>query len=72
MYLIHYLGFPQDAPGWLRWCRERGLLLIEDAAQAWLASVGGRPLGSFGDMAIFSFYKAVGVPEGGRCSAVDR
>jgi dTDP-4-amino-4,6-dideoxygalactose transaminase len=65
LYLIHYLGFPQDAPGWLRWCRERKLLLIEDVAQGWLASVAGRPLGSFGDMAIFSFYKAVGVPEGG-------
>ena len=65
LYLIHYLGFSQDAPGVLRWCRERKLLLIEDVAQSWLASVGGRPLGSFGDMAIFSFYKAVGVPEGG-------
>ena len=65
LYLIHYLGFPQDAAGWLRWCRERELLLIEDVAQSWLASVGGRPLGSFGDMAIFSFYKSVGVPEGG-------
>ena len=65
LYLIHYLGFPQDAPGWLRWCRERNLLLIEDVAQSWLASLGGRSLGSFGDMAIFSFYKSVGVPEGG-------
>jgi dTDP-4-amino-4,6-dideoxygalactose transaminase len=65
LYLIHYLGFPQDAPAWRRWCRERGLFLIEDVAQGWLASVDGRPLGSFGDMAIFSFYKAVGVPEGG-------
>jgi dTDP-4-amino-4,6-dideoxygalactose transaminase len=65
LYLIHYLGFPQDAPAWRRWCRERGLLLIEDVAQGWLASVDGRPLGSFGDLAVFSFYKAVGVPEGG-------
>ncbi len=65
LYLIHYLGFPQDAPAWRRWCLERGLLLIEDVAQGWLATVDGRPLGSFGDMAIFSFYKAVGVPEGG-------
>jgi dTDP-4-amino-4,6-dideoxygalactose transaminase len=65
LYLIHYLGFPQDAPAWRRWCRERGLLLVEDVAQGWLASANGRPLGSFGDLAIFSFYKAVGVPEGG-------
>jgi dTDP-4-amino-4,6-dideoxygalactose transaminase len=65
LYLTHYLGFPQDAPGWLRWCQQRGLLLIEDAAQAWLGSVQGQPVGSFGDLAIFSFYKTIGVPEGG-------
>lgn len=65
LYLIHYLGFPQDAPGWLAWCRERGLLLIEDTAQGWLGSIEGRPLGSFGDLAIFSFYKSIGVPDGG-------
>ena len=45
LHLIHYLGFPQDAPAWRRWCDERGLLLIEDAAQAWLSTVGGRPVG---------------------------
>jgi dTDP-4-amino-4,6-dideoxygalactose transaminase len=65
LYLIHYLGFPQDAAGWLSWCRQRGLLLIEDVAQSWLATASGRPLGSFGDMAIFSFYKVIGVPQGG-------
>jgi CelD/BcsL family acetyltransferase involved in cellulose biosynthesis len=65
LYLTHYLGFPQDAPRWLDWCRQRGLLLVEDAAQAWLASVEGRPVGSFGDLAIFCLYKTVGVPDGG-------
>jgi CelD/BcsL family acetyltransferase involved in cellulose biosynthesis len=64
LYLIHYLGFPQDAVRWRRWCDERGLLLIEDAAQAWLATVGDRPLGSLGDLAIFSFYKSFGLPDG--------
>jgi dTDP-4-amino-4,6-dideoxygalactose transaminase len=65
LYLIHYLGFAQDSRSWLRWCRERGLLLIEDAAQAWLASTGGQPLGSFGDLAVFSLTKTLGVPDGG-------
>ncbi|HET8651939.1 MAG TPA: DegT/DnrJ/EryC1/StrS family aminotransferase [Gaiellaceae bacterium] len=64
LFLIHYYGFPQDAPRWRRWCDERGLLLIEDCAQAWLASHDGRPLGSFGDLAIFSLYKTFGVPDG--------
>lgn len=64
LYLIHYLGFPQDGERWRSWCDERKLLLIEDAAQAWLGSWGGKPLGSFGDMALFCLYKSFGVPEG--------
>ena len=64
LLLIHYLGFPQDAPRWRRWCDERGLLLIEDAAQSWLTSWDGRPSGSLGHVAVFCLYKTVGVPEG--------
>jgi hypothetical protein len=64
LYLIHYVGLPQDAGRWRRWCDERGLLLIEDAAQAWLANAGGGPAGSFGDAAVISLYKAVGLPDG--------
>src|SRR4029453_17398202 len=45
LYLVHHLGFPQDAPGWLAWCRAGGLLLVEDATQAWLGTVDDRPLG---------------------------
>jgi dTDP-4-amino-4,6-dideoxygalactose transaminase len=65
LHLIHYLGFPQDAARWRAWCDARGLLLLEDAAQAWLGSSGGRPLGSYGDLAIFCAYKTFGVPDGG-------
>jgi dTDP-4-amino-4,6-dideoxygalactose transaminase len=65
LHLIHYLGFAQNAPRWRGWCEERGLFLIEDAAQAWLGSLEGRPLGSFGDIAIFCLYKTFGVPDGG-------
>ncbi len=64
LYLIHYLGFPQDGARWRRWCDERGLLLLEDAAMAWLATRDGRPTGSHGDLAIFCLYKTVGVPDG--------
>jgi perosamine synthetase len=64
LYLIHYLGFPQDARRWRDWCDERGLLLLEDAAQAWLATDDGLPLGSVGDLSIFCLYKTVGVPDG--------
>lgn len=65
LLLIHYLGFPQDAERWRGWCDERGLLLIEDAAPAWLTSIGDEPVGSFGDLSIFSFRKTCGVPDGG-------
>jgi perosamine synthetase len=64
LYLIHYFGFPQDCSRWRAWCDEHGLLLVEDAAQAWLASIEGRPVGSFGDLAIFCLYKTVGLPDG--------
>lgn len=65
LYLIHYLGHPQDGARWRRWCDERDLLLLEDAAQAWLAAVDGQPVGSFGDLAIFCLYKSFGLPDGG-------
>jgi dTDP-4-amino-4,6-dideoxygalactose transaminase len=65
LLLIHYYGFPQDARRWRRWCDDRGVLLLEDCAQAWLASDDGRPVGSFGDLAIFSLYKTFAVPDGG-------
>jgi dTDP-4-amino-4,6-dideoxygalactose transaminase len=64
LYLTHYLGLPQDAARWRAWCDERGLLLIEDAAQAWLGSRDGRPLGSHGDLSIFCLYKTFGLPDG--------
>jgi dTDP-4-amino-4,6-dideoxygalactose transaminase len=63
--LTHHLGFPQDAARWRRWCDERGLALIEDAAQAWLARSADRPAGAYGDVAIFSLYKTFGLPDGG-------
>lgn len=64
LYLIHYLGFPQDVHRWRRWCDAHDLLLIEDAAQGWFGTIDDRPMGSFGDLSIFTFYKTVGVPDG--------
>ena len=64
LYVIHYLGIAQDVKRWRRWCDERGFLLIEDAAQAWLASSDGLPVGTLGDLAIFCFYKTFGFPDG--------
>jgi perosamine synthetase len=65
LYLIHQLGFAQDAARWRRWCDERGLLLIEDGAQAWLSARDGRQMGTDGDLALFCVYKVFGVTDGG-------
>lgn len=37
-------------------CKERGLILIEDAAQSIGSELNGKKAGSFGDMAVFSFH----------------
>jgi CelD/BcsL family acetyltransferase involved in cellulose biosynthesis len=62
--LIHYLGFPQDAGRWRQWCDARGVLLVENCAHAWQASTGLSPVGSFGHLAVFAPYKALGLSEG--------
>jgi dTDP-4-amino-4,6-dideoxygalactose transaminase len=69
LYLIHSLGFAQDGPRWRRWCDERGLLLIEDAAQSWLSAREGRPVGVGADVTLFCLYKAFGVADGGAVSS---
>ncbi len=53
--LVHMSGAPGDVKAIQKVARERKLFLLEDCAQANGASVGGRRVGSFGDMAIFSF-----------------
>jgi dTDP-4-amino-4,6-dideoxygalactose transaminase len=70
LYLIHYLGFPQDAVRWRQWCDERDLLLFEDAAQAFLTEVDNKPVGSFGHAGVFCLYKTYGIPDGGAVIAV--
>ncbi len=65
LHITHYFGFPQNSKLWRRWCDERGLLLVEDAAQAWLAQRDGEAVGAYGDLSIFCLYKMFGLPDGG-------
>jgi dTDP-4-amino-4,6-dideoxygalactose transaminase len=44
--------------------KKYGLLLVEDAAQAHLAEVNGKPVGTFGDAAAFSFYPTKNMTSG--------
>ncbi len=53
---VHLYGHPSDPVGLAALCAERGLALIEDAAQAHGASSQGRVVGSFGRIGCFSFY----------------
>lgn len=56
-----------------RLCEQRGLALIEDAAHAHGASLGGAPAGSWGRAAAWSFYptKVVTSGEGGMITTAD-
>jgi dTDP-4-amino-4,6-dideoxygalactose transaminase len=65
--LIHMSGAPGAVEEIAAICRERGLYLIEDCAQANGARFRGRPVGAFGDIATFSFQvnKNITAGEGG-------
>lgn len=65
LYIIHYFGLPQPLDAIERFTREHGLTLIEDCALALFSRSGDVPLGSRGDLAIFSVYKTVPLPHGG-------
>jgi dTDP-4-amino-4,6-dideoxygalactose transaminase len=53
---VHLYGHPVAMDPVLDLAREHGLRVIEDCAQAHGAELGGRRVGSLGDVACFSFY----------------
>jgi CDP-4-dehydro-6-deoxyglucose reductase, E1 len=69
----HCLGNPFDAAGLAELCAERGLVLIEDCCDALGSTLHGRPVGSFGQAATYSFYPAhhMTTGEGGAVTADD-
>jgi dTDP-4-amino-4,6-dideoxygalactose transaminase len=54
--VTHLYGLVGDIEGVVQLCRERGVALVEDCAQAAGARVGARRAGTFGDASAFSFY----------------
>lgn len=64
---VHYAGHAADMDGLLGLARERGLLVVEDAAHGLGGGWRGRPLGTLGDAGCFSFHETKNVTcgEGG-------
>ena len=54
--VVHLYGKPCDMDPIMAICKRHNLYLIEDCAQAHGAEYKGKKVGSFGDMAAFSFY----------------
>lgn len=65
--VVHYGGFPCDMESITAIAQRHGLSLIEDAAHAPGAELDGQKVGTFGDVACFSFFsnKNLAVGEGG-------
>jgi dTDP-4-amino-4,6-dideoxygalactose transaminase len=52
---VHLAGWPADMPAIMALADRHGVKVIEDCAQAHGATIDGRPVGSFGTAAAFSF-----------------
>lgn len=66
--VVHTYGEPVlDIKEIVEYCNERGIKVIEDCAESHFAELDGQPVGSFADLAIFSFYsnKNITTGEGG-------
>lgn len=61
---VHLYGHPARMAELENLASERGVALYEDAAQAHGASLDGRPVGAFGDFAMFSLYPTKNMTSG--------
>jgi dTDP-4-amino-4,6-dideoxygalactose transaminase len=64
IFAVHYAGFPADMVALADIARAHDLILVEDAAQALGSTLGGRPAGSLGDLAAFSFHETKNIISG--------
>lgn len=64
IFVVHYAGVAADMDRIGEIARRRGLIVLEDAAQALHAAWRGRPLGTFGDFSGFSFHETKNVISG--------
>ena len=52
---VHLAGWPVDMPAVMALAEQHGIKVLEDCAQAHGAEIDGRPVGTFGHAAAFSF-----------------
>ncbi len=71
---MHLYGHPADMDAINHIAAVHGLWVVEDAAEAHLATYNGRPVGGLADVATFSFYgnKILTCGEGGALTLNDR
>jgi len=71
---VHLGGVPCVMSKISNMAEERGIHIVEDCAHAHGAYYHGRPCGTFGDIACFSFYptKVIAGPEGGLLVTADK
>jgi dTDP-4-amino-4,6-dideoxygalactose transaminase len=64
LLLVHLYGQVRNMKAWTEFCAKHGIKLIEDCAQAHLATWQGKVAGSFGAAGAYSFYptKNLGAP----------
>jgi len=77
VFVVHYAGVSHELPAIAAWCKEKGLWLIEDAAQAIGSTERNalgedQPLGSWGQWGAFSFHETKNIQCGeGGCLVVN-
>ncbi len=62
---VHYFGVLQPVHQLRTFCQQYELFLIEDCAHILMGDIDGDPIGSFGDISIFSWRKFFPVHDGG-------
>jgi dTDP-4-amino-4,6-dideoxygalactose transaminase len=74
MFPVHISGMPADIDHISDFCKEKGIIVLEDACHAHGAKLKGREIGSFGRMACYSFQASKPLPsiEGGMGNYQDR
>ena len=62
--VVHYAGVACEIEKILKICKKHGLILIEDAAHAFDSKYKNKNLGSYGDIACFSFHETKNIISG--------